>query len=136
MYINNRKLDISSRNRTKHRHLTIATRSQSKTAMATLEDVMASVNTLMDTVDATQSFATTIQEIKAFRARVHEMTQEHAKRIVKIDVKEKDVLARRFESRGQVLAKLQAEERAEQDTMRVSWSNHLRRLLGRPADVL
>jgi len=104
--------------------------------MSATENLLGSLRILIHTDDATPDLAATIENLTAHRTLVHDMTQEHAERIARLDVRERGSQVRRSKTKDRMRAKLQAEEHSEQAAMRVIWPVHQESLSGRLANTL
>lgn len=83
-------------------------------------NLIRSLRILLHTTDATPNLTVTIGTLTTHRTFVNNMTQEHAERIARLDARERGSRARKSKKKEKMRAKLQAEERLEQDAMRVS----------------
>lgn len=91
-----------------------------KKTMSTTDDLLRSLRILLHTTDAAPNLADTIERLQSHRTLVHDMTQEHAERIARLDARERGSQARKSKIMDKKRAKLQAEEVSEQAVMRVS----------------
>lgn len=88
--------------------------------MSAIEKLIRSLRILLHTTDATPNLTFTIETLTTHRTFVHNITQEHAERIARLDARERGIQARKSMKKEKMRAKLQAGERSEQDAMRVS----------------